>query len=108
MKKSDERIRECFEKTGSVKATSKETGYSWNKVVKSLSSNGITINYTHDQIMQLHEKGLSVGQIAKQVGVNAKTVQSYLPRVRPVYMEDRSKNALAIKRCRERKKAPGQ
>ena len=108
MKKSDKIIKQCFEKTGSVKGASKETGYSWNKIVKSLSSNGVTINYTHYQIMQLHEKGLSVDQIAKQVGVNVKTVQAYLPRVRPVYAEDRSKNALAIKKWRERKKAPEQ
>ena len=109
MEKSDKVIKDCFEKTRSVKRTSKETGYSWNKIVKSLSSNGVTINYTHYQVMQLRDKGLSIDQIAKQAGISVKTVQAYLPRVRPVYLaEDRSKNALTIQKWRDRKKAPEQ
>lgn len=96
----DEKILELYDELGSIKAVSKRTRYSWNRIVKSLSTSGVVINQTHALIIEYHEKGLTPLQIANQMEISVKTVQAYLPRVRPVYGEDLSKNALKIKRWR--------
>lgn len=97
----DEEIKKLYDELGSIKAVSKRTRYSWNRIVKSLSTSGVIINPTHALILQYHEKGLTPLQIANQMEISVKTVQAYLPRVRPVYREDLSKNALKIKKWRD-------
>lgn len=97
------RIISVFDQTQSIKATAKECGCSWNRVVKILSSSGIVINDTHQIILDLHAKGKAAEEIARQTGYSLKTVQSYLPATRPFYGIDISENAKAIKRCRDRK-----
>lgn len=99
---STRKIVEAYNTTLSVKAVSKETGYSWQKIVKALSSEGIIVNDLHYQISRLHDNGKSVEQIAKELEVSESTVQAYLPRVRPIYNEHLSQNAQRIKKCRER------
>lgn len=103
MTESEKTIINTYDSLQSVRATSKNTGYSWNKVVKTLSSNGYVLSETHAEIMNKYENGRSVEEIAKEIGINVKTVQAYIPRKRPVYNEDMSDNALKIKKCRERK-----
>lgn len=103
MTESEKTIINTYDSLQSVRATSKNTGYSWNKVVKTLSSNGYVLSETHTEIMNKYENGRSVEEIAKEIGINVKTVQAYIPRKRPVYNEDMSDNALKIKKCRERK-----
>ena len=100
----DKEIKELYEAFGSIKAVSQRTKCSWNRVVKSLSTSGVVINPTHALILEYHEKGLTPLQIANQMEISVKTVQAYLPRVRPVYGEDLSKNALKIKRWRGKHK----
>lgn len=100
----DEQILNLYNEFGSVKAVSKRTGYSWNRIVKSLSSNGVVINATHALILQYQETGLSQLEISKQMEISVKTVQAYLHRVRPVYGEKLSKNALKIRRWRNKHK----
>ena len=100
----DEKILKEFNKSGSVKETALEVGCSWNRVVKSLSSSGIVINDTHGMILELLDAGMSAQDIARHLNLNVKTVESYLPRVRPVYGESRSKNAERIKEWRDEKK----
>lgn len=100
----DKDIYDTFRSTGSVRETAKEIGCSWNKVVKSLASSGVVINDTHGMILDMHDAGMSVQEIARQLSLNTKTVQAYLPRVRPVYGEGRSKNAEKIKKWRDKKK----
>ena len=73
---SDERILESFRQNNSVRQIVKETGFSWNKVVKSLSSNNIIINETHRLILELWAAGNDIKYISKQVGVSEKTVAS--------------------------------
>lgn len=102
--KIDEEIMDAYKTLKSVRAVHKETGYSWNRIVKSLSTSGIVINETHALILKDYKNGMSPLEIAKQIGVNVKTVQSYLPRIRPIYGEDLSKNALRIKKSREKHK----
>ena len=100
----DEELLKAFNKSGSVKGTAEEIGCSWNRVIKSLSSSGIVINDTHEIVLDLYKSGMTPDQIAKQVGINIKTVQAYLPRVRPTYGENRSKNAEKIRKWRDKKK----
>ena len=92
----------AYESLGSVRATVLKTGYSWNKIVKTLSSRGYVLSETHAEILAKHELGFSNEEIASQIGLNKKTVQAYLPRVRPVYNENPSKNAIAIKKYRKK------
>ena len=100
----DKDIYDAFRSTGSVRETAKEIGCSWNRVVKSLSSSGVVISNTHGVILDMHEAGMNAQKIARQLSLNVKTVQAYLPRVRPVYGENRSKNAVKINKWREKKK----
>lgn len=100
----DKDIYDTFRSTGSVRETAKEIGCSWNRVVKSLASSGVIISDTHVMILDMHDAGMSVHEIARQLSLNTKTVQAYLPRVRPVYGENRSKDAKRIKEWRDRKK----
>ena len=104
MMKIDEEIVMLYKSLGSVKAVSNKTGYSWNRIVKSLSESGIVINDTHALILKYHNQGMSPAEISSMVGVSIKTVQSYLPRVRPVYGENRSKNAMQIAEWRIKRK----
>ena len=100
----DKDIYDAYLSLGSIKKTAKHVGCSWNRVIKSLSSSGIVINDTHEIVLDLYESGMTPDQIAKQMGINIKTVQAYLPRVRPVYGEDRTKNATKISEWRNRRK----
>lgn len=103
MIKSDELIMKSYEKHQTVKGVVEETGFSWNKIVKALSSNGIVINDTHRLILNLWVSGADVEQIADQIGISEGTVKSYLPRVRPIYGENRSRNAEKIRKWRKYK-----
>lgn len=97
-------IISSYEETLSIKETAKRIGCSWYRVVKVLSSNGYIINDTHRMILDLYEKGKNLDEIASQTGHNPKTVQAYLPAVRPLYGINPSINALRAKRWRENKK----
>ena len=100
----DREIYDAYQSTGSVRETAREIGCSWNRVVKSLASSGIVISDTHGMILKMHDTGMSAQEIARQLSLNVKTVQAYLPRVRPVYGENKSENAERIKEWRDRKK----
>lgn len=100
----DKDIYDAFRSTGSITKVSKEIGCSWNRVVKSLASSGVVISDTHVMILDMHDAGMSVQEIARQLSLNVKTVQAYLPRVRPTYGENRSKNAEKIRKWRDKKK----
>lgn len=91
---------------GSIKGVANDLGCSWMKVVKVLSSEGIIINETHEQILECYSTGMKAEQIAERLKLSMATVMAYLPRTRPVYNEDLSANALRIKKCRERAKSP--
>ncbi len=102
MEKSEEKILESYKILQSVKGTAKDTGYSWNRVVKALSSNGYILSETHAEILNKFKNGRTIEQIAKEMSLNEKTVQAYLPRQRPMYNENMSVNALRIKQSREK------
>lgn len=98
-----EDVLRAYNDTQSIRQTAKETGCSWQRVVKILSSNGVVINQMHRIILMLYEEGKSPEEIAKQIGYNEKVVKAYLPRKRPYYGVNPSDNAKAIKRCRKSK-----
>ena len=69
-----------------------------------LYSNGIIINNTHKNILELQKNGYTPEQVSETTKLNIKTVKSYLPTVRPYYGIDLSANAKRIRKCREKKK----
>lgn len=91
---------------GSIKGVVKDLGCTQQKVMKTLASERIIINDTHEKILDYHNQNMNAEQIAELMQMNVKTVKAYLPRVRPVYNEDVSDNAMRIKKCRERAKSP--
>ncbi len=96
-------ILDAYKKVPTITGIRKITGYSWQKIAKTLSSEGIIVNDSQALILELHEKGMTPEEISKMVGYNEKTIMAYLPRVRPVYNENPSINALRIKKCRSKK-----
>ena len=97
-------ILDIYSKTESIRMTAKEAGCSWNKVVKAISSAGLIANENHALILKLHDEGRTVDEIASDTGFSVKTIKSYLPRVRPPYGENRSKNAITIEKSRMKHK----
>lgn len=98
-----ERILNAYETCQSVTGIHKITGYTWQKVAKILSTEGIIVNDNQAMFLNLYSKGMTAEEISKATGYAEKTVSAYLPRTRPVYNEKLSANALRIKECRERK-----
>ncbi len=96
-------IIQTYNKTQSIRATAKETGNSWNRVVKILSSNGVIINDTHELILRMQKEGKTISEIAKVTGHNTRTVSAYLPATRPYYNVNLSDNAKRIKNWRAKK-----
>ena len=99
-----DKILETYNRLGSIKATKIECGVSEYRIRKVLTAKGIVLNDTHQTILDLHEQGKSLEQIAEQVGLSKSVVQSYLPPKRPLYRVNQSKNALHIAEWRAKKK----
>ena len=98
-----EKILEEYNECQTITGIHKITGYNWQRVAKTLSTAGIIVNDTQALILDLYEKGKTIDEISKSTGFSRSTVFSYLPRSRPAYMENRSKNALRRERCRKNK-----
>ena len=99
-----EEILQAYEQTNSIDGTQKATGFSWQKIAKTLASNGIIANETQALIIDLYEDGKSVEEIQNSTGLSLATIHAYLPRIRPAYGENMSKNAKTIKAWREKAK----
>lgn len=102
---STDTILNTYKETQTITGTKKRTGYSWQRVAKALSTEGIIANETQRIILDLYDKCTPIDVIAKTVGCSKSTVNSYLPRRRPIYNENPSVNAVRIKRCREKKQS---
>ena len=102
---STDTILNAYKETQTITGTKKKTGYSWQRIAKALSTEGIIANETQRLILDLYDKCTSVNVIAKTVGCSESTVNSYLPRRRPIYNENPSVNAVRIKRCRAKKQS---
>lgn len=99
-----EEILKTYEQTNSIDGTQKATGFSWQRIAKTLASNGIIANETQALIIGLYEDGKSMEEIQKCTGFTLATIHAYLPRVRPAYGENQSENAKRIKMWREKTK----
>ena len=99
---TDKEILRTWNENKSIKAVSKSLNISYQKVLKSLSSNGIIINNTHQKIMDYYNQGKSIQEISEIMKMNIKVIQSYLPRVRPIYNVNQSQNALRIQKFRQK------
>lgn len=101
---TDQEILSYWNSIKSVRGVAIKLGISWQRVIKSLSSLGIIVNNTHAKITQYHKEWKSANEIADLMNMNVNVVKAYLPRNRPQYKVNQSKNALAVQRSKERHK----
>lgn len=103
---NEKEIIETYEKErGSVAATAREAKVSWQVVYRVLISNGIIPPGKAEAAAELAGKGYSRAEIAKELGITEKSLKTYLPYDRHSYVVgEKTKNAVKIHRCRERKK----
>ena len=96
-------IIQVYQETSSVKETAKKLGTYPIKVRRVLITEGLWNSNTSVQIGSLYARGLSVAEIAKQLFISEKNVQSYLPYSRGQYGGDnRSDEAVRSEVYRER------
>lgn len=97
------KIIQLYQETSSVKETAKKLGTYPIKVRRVLITEGLWNSNTSVQIGSLYARGLSVAEIAKQLFISEKNVQSYLPYSRGQYGGDnRSDEAVRSEVYRER------
>ena len=102
----EQTIRDIYRATGSMKATARETGHSWQTVRRVLMQYGDYANDRAGQIAELAERGMSPEAIAAALKIGKNTVLSYLPYTRTPYISpDKTDNARRIAECRQRIKA---
>ena len=68
-----------------------------------MTEHGMYFN-THAKITQYYKEGKSANEIADLMNMNVNVVKAYLPRNRPQYKVNQSKNALVVQRSKERHK----
>lgn len=96
-------IEEYYEHCASIRQTAEAFGISPQKCRRMLISAGVYTTPLASKIAELYEQGVAAEQIAKILGMRAKTVLAYTPYTKGVYNDDNpSKNALAIRRHREK------
>lgn len=100
-----QKILEACKESQTLNGIHKITGYSWQRIAKTLSTEGIIVNETQALIIDLYYRGKSAGEISAITGFTMSTVMAYFPRVRPAYMENRSKNAMRIEKYRRKKES---
>ena len=100
-----QKILEAYKESQTLNGIHKITGYNWQRIAKTLSTEGIVVNETQALIIDLHYRGKSADEISAITGFAMSTVMAYLPRVRPPYLENRSKNAMRIEKYRRKKES---
>lgn len=79
---STEIILSAYEEIQTITGIKKKTGYSWQRIAKTLSTEGIVVNETQRIILKLYEKGIICGQrLQRQPDMQKSTVDSYFPEV---------------------------
>lgn len=71
-------ILDAYKKVPTITGIRKIIGYSWQKIAKTLSSEGIIVNDSQALILELHEKGMTPEEISKMVGYNEKNSNGIL------------------------------
>lgn len=104
MQQKEQKIIEVYRATESIKHTSKVIGVSEPTVRRILILAGEYTNSTAKSISRLHEAGKTAAEISEILHLSKSTVWAYLPYYRTPYIsENKTKNAIRIKACRERK-----
>ena len=101
-----ETVSAVYAEKQELKATALALELPPQKVKKLLITHG-DIHYPEtDQIIEMQQRGMSLSEIAKRLGMSTKTVNTYLPYSKVVYkLDDISQNAERVKKYQQRKKA---
>ena len=98
-----QQIINIYKETGSVKKTAEELGTYPIKVRRVLITEGLWHSKTSNQVAELLALGKSVAEIAEELVISEKNVQSYMPYSRGQYGgEDRSNEAIRSEEYRGR------
>lgn len=98
-------IIKVYQEKESIKATARELEVSEGVVRKALITKGAYVSPLYEQIAELVKAGYSLNQIAEILEVSPSCVNANYPYVRGTYLDtDKSPNAIAIRKWRERKK----
>ena len=80
-----QQIIDSYKETGSVKKTAEELGTYPIKVRRVLITEGLWHSKTSNQVAELLALGKSVAEIAEELVISEKNVQSYMPIPVPVW-----------------------
>lgn len=97
-----QRIIEEYESTRSIAEIAKRLGTTLVKVQRVLITEGLWTSKRTEQIAELRAQGLSVDQIAEQLGKDVKTIQTFLPYSRGQYGKSDTDEAARAKDYRDR------
>lgn len=96
-----------YKTTQSIKECARFFKVSEGKIKKILISAGEYSNETSISILSLREQGYSGEEIKKMLGISNSALSCNAPYEKCVYNSDNpTKNALAIRKCRDAKKDP--
>lgn len=96
-------INTVYQQEQSIKATDRKTGYSEQRVRKTLISAGVIPGRA--DVAALHEAGLTPDEIMHKLNLSRSAVYVNLPYMRTPYkLPDTTVNAQRIKKCRLRKR----
>lgn len=99
-----EQIVEEYKKTGSVKQVVENLGSNVIKVRRVLITEGLWESKTSRNVGDLYSEGKSTKEIAEELCISEKNVQSYLPYSRGAYGGEKSGDATRSKEYRDRMK----
>ncbi len=96
------KIVETFLKVGSVKKTSELAGVSEVTARRVLITEGLWSSQTSRKISQMQQQGMSVSDIAEEMGVTINAIQAYLPYSRGMYGNENSEDSEHSRSYRDR------
>lgn len=97
-------IVEAYQSGMMIKEISEFNDIEFHKVVKILVTIGVFSNDTYDRIVEMRECGKNESEIMDALCIKQKTLNMYTPYKKGIYnLQDASKNALKIRRFRDRK-----
>lgn len=98
----EDKIIAQYKISESIKSTAKKLQIGEQTVRRVLILAGAYATDKSEKVAELLRSGLSADAIAKEMGISRSAVQQYLPYTKGSYHNPPSKNALRIRRCREK------
>lgn len=106
---SEQLVLSTYNRRKSIKATARELGISEGVVRKHLIGAGVVETAMTRRIAELRAAGMPLKDIAELLGVSGSYVSANTPYQKGSYLtENKTCNAVRVKRCRERTKAKSQ